>query len=420
MIHSRKHRTLLSGLSAVAAVAAAGTAVGQPAPDQELEELRRQIDSMTERLESLEAADEEHEETAETLELVEELVFDLDEKVGDRALVRAFDAINLDIGGFLTQTYTVAVGEGGTEDSFNQTQFELLIGADVNEDISLFTALGFLREADLNLSDPEEPSFDNFANRVPQIIAWANYRQSDALEVRIGRYVTPHGIINIEHFPPVLLEVNQPQFLRPFSGNSIFPNFLTGIDIHGKLFVGSEKQDVFSYNVYAGHFNGPSDPDNIVAGARAQYAFGQSGFTAGLNYAHGRREGVTSPLGNFSVTPVGSLTTNDYDLFGADLLYDKGRILWKTEVFFSNERGEEDRFAVYTQPAYRFSDKWIGFYRFDHFDPGQGLTISNEHVFGVNYLPVSTVRLRGEYILKDFADSDTEANFFQLSATISF
>lgn len=353
------------------------------------------------------------------LAAIEDMLMDIDERVGTRGLVRAFDAINIDIGGFLTQSLTVVKGDGSSDASFNNTQFELLIGADITENLSLFVAQGFLREADVDFSDPTAPVFMNSAGRNPLIIAWANYRHDDGLQVRTGRFVTPQGIINIEHFPPVLLDINQPQFLRPFSGNTIFPNFLDGVEVHGRFFVGENGQDTLAYSVFSGNFVGSSS-DDFISGGRVQYAFGDSGFTLGGNVIHGSRTARPGPLGSISIVGSGSLSTNDYDAAGIDLLYDKGPILWKTEYFYSTEKGNEDREAFYTQPAYRINDQWIVFYRFDYLDPGQGIEQSVENVIGVNYLPTSTVRVRAVYILKEFKGTDDTADIFQLSATFSF
>jgi hypothetical protein len=93
------------------------------------------------------------------LDEIEEQMFEMEDRVGSRTLIQAFDASSLDIGGFLTQQFSYAVGEDNSEASFNATQFELLIAADITEDISVFTAPGFLREADLDLSDSENPFF---------------------------------------------------------------------------------------------------------------------------------------------------------------------------------------------------------------------------------------------------------------------
>lgn len=368
----------------------------------------------------IEALKRELAESKRQFEELESQVFDLEERVGSRTLVRAFDGMSLDLGGFLTQTFTAAFGEDSSEVSFNQTLFEILLKAQVSESISLFTALGFLREADLDFADPKEPNFRDAAVRIPPIIAWANYRHRDSLQFQAGRFVTPHGIINIEHFPPVLLEIQQPQFLRPFSGATIFPNFLNGAQAHGRLFLRSGK-DVLQYNMYGGIF-AAGDADDVLGGVRVGYTIGETGVTFGFNYAHGRRKAAMGGgnLGSFTVVGTKSLTTNDYDTVGFDLLFDKGMFLWKNEVFYSLEDGEDERLGAYSQPAVRLTDAWIVFYRFDYFDPGQELTKSIEHVAGINFLPIPTVRLRAAVYLKHFDDTSDDATIFQLSGTISF
>jgi len=217
----------------------------------------------------------------------------------------------------------------------------------------------------------------------------------------------------------VLLDINQPQFLRPFSGATIFPNFLLGGQVHGKLFTGENDQDVLQYNAYIGGF--ATNTEEVLAGARVAYTWSDLGLTVGANYAHGRRVAAASSLGNLSIVGNRSKTTNDYNTVGVDVLVDKGALLWKNEFFYSfEENGAEDRVAFYSQPGWRLNDKWIAFYRFDFFDPGQGIGQSTEHMVGVNFLPTSTIRLRAVYIFKQFNNPNEDANIFQLSATVSF
>ena len=305
------------------------------------------------------------------------------------------------------------------DNSFNQTQLEILLKADIDENLSLFSALGFLHESDIDFSNHNQPIFRDFDNRVVPIIAWANYQASPSLAIQLGRYVTPHGIINVEHFPPVLLETNQPQFLRPFSGNTIFPNFLNGIHLHGKLFLGENDNDILNYNMYSGVFvNG--DPDDLISGGRLAYTFREAGIKVGINYSYGTRTAGQSNLGHLSVVGKKSLTSNIYNMVGSDVLFDKGKLSWKNEIFNSFEHGEPDRLGFYTQPIWRFNDQWAVFYRYDLLDSGSRITESDEHVLGINYLPTSFLRLRAFYILKELKDPDARNGILQLSGTISF
>ena len=353
----------------------------------------------------------------ERIDGLEAEVVDLADRAGTGSLVRAFDAIELNIGGFMTQTLSVVGGRDDVAVSPNQTLLEILVSARIHERVSFFTALGFLREADIDLSDPADPDFRPGAVRVPPIIAWTNYRHRDALQLRLGRIVTPAGLINIEHFPPVLLEINQPQFLRPFPGATLFPNFMNGGQLHGTLRSQQRPEEAFGYSVYAGVID--HAPEAIVAGARAEYAWLQHGVTLGANYLGGRRERGTGALGSFSIVSARSLQSNRYDMAGIDLLIERGSLLWKSEAFYSFEVGEDDRIGAYTQPAWRFDERWLVFYRFDFLDPGQDLPSAREHVVGVNYVPIPLVRLRAAAFYKEI-ESSPDAVLGQLSVTFSF
>lgn len=424
----------LAGAFALALAAAALAPLRVDAADPSEPDLRRQLEEnrtliqqLQERMQSMEQALQKAEQTARTtvaqakrLDETEEQILALDERIGSRPVARVFDGKSLDIGGFLTQQFTFAHGKDKSASAFNATQFELLMRAQITDQVSVFSALGFLWESDLNILgpvpvNPREATFAPFAARTMAILASANYRHTDALQFEAGRFVTPHGIINIEHFPPTLLDVNQPQFLRPFGGQTIFPNFLNGARVHGKVFQAGGQ---FDYSVYAG-VSSTSSADRPNAenfGGRLAYRHEKSGVTLGVNYAHGQRPAA-------GATPVSfAHPGHAYDLFGADLLLDKGRWLWKNEIFATREQGGvPDRLGFYTQPAFRFTDKFIGFYRFDYLDAGFdpfGRTI--EHALGVNYLLTPFVRLRAVGITKDYKRPSTTSEIIQFSTTVSF
>lgn len=345
------------------------------------------------------------------LEEVENAVFELDDRVGSRAVVSAFDAQKLTIGGFLHSAYTHLDHDDGSATAFNRHAFELLMRADFNDDWSAFVALAYLREAG--------PSFNNGTGAAvdfrypaqpggtvtPQVIAWSNYQHSDAFQVKFGRMITPHGIINIEHFPATLLDTEQPQFLRPFGGDTMFSNFTTGIQFHGRFALGGD--NAIQYNTYVSAKQGATE--NPIYGARLAYSHGNSGVTVGVNGATGERtEGVES----------------EFTLWGADLKIDKGPILWKSEVFSTSEDVNDDRFAWYTQPAWRINDQWIAFYRYDFLDNGANTGDMIEQMLGVNFLPLQNIRLRATTTFKEFDGTSTiaskDARIHQLSATLSF
>lgn len=348
------------------------------------------------------------EETKARLDDVEEIALETDEKVGSRALVRAFDAYEFDLGGFLHTAATFADGKNNSALSVNRMTFEILAKAKLSEDWSLFVAQAFIRESNINFTDPFnrlEPNF-TIGSAAPLVIATATYEASDALSVDLGRFITPHGIINVEHFPAILLDPEQPQFLRPFGGQTIFANFMNGAKIGGQFFEPGGLPGKLGYSLYVGSFVNNADAFNY--GGRLFWTFADTGVTLGANLGGGRRGGDGT----------------DYVLYGADLMFDKGPIIWKSEIFVTDEDVGGNRLAFYTQPGWRITDRWTAFYRFDFLDDGGIEGDKTEHAVGLTYKPHRNVHLRAIARFNHFEEvpgfPSANARNVQFSSTFSF
>lgn len=351
---------------------------------------------------------------------IEDAIENIEERIGSRAVVQGFDAIELTMGGFLHSTFTSVSSDDGSSSSFNRQIFELLVRAQLDEDWSAFIAQAFIRESDINYSGPNARTDPAFSTQLktPTVIAWADYAYSNSLNIQFGRFTTPHGIINIEHFPATLLDSEQPQFLRPFSGQTIFPNFVTGIQAHGRTFLGANDDNILQYNLYGASYAGTDE--EIIVGARASLALGQTGLTIGLNASSGARtEDESIVLGVHTPNPA-----SDYSMTGIDVLFDNGTLLWKNEYYKTDEELGGDREAYYFQPAYRISPMWTVFYRYDFLDDGSTDGDIIENVLGVNYTPKPNIRLRTTLTDKAFeagvATAEADATIVQISATLSF
>ena len=417
----------------------------------QLERMQQQLEDMRSRMDGFEQEKnapgmkelddqswkKKYEDLSERLQAQEDLTQELDEKVGSRAIVHAFDAMQLDFGGFLHSAFTHIHGDQGSASSFDRLTFEILLKAQFSRRFSAFFAQAFIRESNTRFTDTFQRTSPGFTFsgsggvKTPLVIAWANYRHRDELNLQIGRYITPFGIINIEHFPAILLDTEQPQFLRPFSGDTIFPNFMTGAQAHGKFFF---DDDTLQYHVYTGVYTG-STPEQFYSGVRTAYTVGTLGTTFGLNFGTGKRS--LTPTAPDSTTVAKNAT---FYMYGIDLLIDKGPVLWKNELFVTDEdtNAGGNRIGFYTQPAYRIHDQWIVFYRYDFLDDGKLQIVpsgggprqqtpgkSIEHVLGVNYLPVPNVRLRATATWKEFSSGrlgapTADAQILQLSGTFSF
>lgn len=379
--------------------------------------LQRQLQQMQQQIDQLKSkqGSSGSESVDSRINAMEESVVSLEDRVGDRAVIHAFEGIKVDIGGFFHSAYTYIDAEEGSAGSFDRQNFELLIAAQISEDWSGFFAGGFLRESDDPFGDSTggsrtDPRF-NSVGKNPQIIGWTNYRYNDALNVRIGRMITPHGIINIEHFPAALLDPEQPQFLRPFSGDTLFPNFSTGFQVHGSAFISGSVINALEYAVYDSSAATNSEAHN--GGGRLGLRLLDDHAKLGLNYSSGERDD--------------QLTR--YDLWGADLRIEMGQFLLDSEIFESHGDTEGQRLGAYVQPAWRISPQWVTFYRYDYLDVGESIGKSVENVVGVNYLPRPNVRLRAIYTYRQYdagvvgnaeALPEADVNIMQLSGTFSF
>ncbi len=344
---------------------------------------------------------------------VEETVFALSEQIGSGSIVNSFDSKNLTIGGFLHQTYTSVDGEAGSASAFNRQVFELLLKTDFNARWSGFMASVFSKQSGINYRDPgqrTDPFFD-INDNTGLVIGWANYSRSNKLNLRMGRYITPQGITNIEHFPASLLDPEQPQFLRPFGGETMFPNFLDGLMLHGNIYPSMESDTAIEYALFTGNY--VENGDELVNGGRLAVDFNNGGVVLGINVLNGQR---ADPL------------LHDYSVIGWDMTVDYRRFYWKTEAFSSDEDTGPDREAFYTQPALRISPKWVGFLRYDVLEIAQ-FGADNEEItetmFGVNYLPYPNTRLRATYSQRSYEQStfgfaEADVDILQLSATFSF
>lgn len=382
---------------------------------EEIISVKQELLELQKRLEKLETAAQNPAVLQEQVDELELTVDDVVEQVGDRPVVNVFDGIKLDIGGFLHSAYTYADGEDGSVGSFNRQNFELLIGAELTEEWSAFIAAGFLREANdpFSIGSRTDPVFDT-NNRNPLIIGWVNYEYSDALNIRAGRMITPHGVINIEHFPATLLEPEQPQLLRPFGGNTIFPNFSTGVQAHGKFFQDNASISYAFYVTNATGANVVSNSEEIIGG-RIAYGSNSGGWEIGLNFSDSYR---------------GS-TSSDNTLAGTDFHWRDGAFELKAEYYLTDEDVGGDREAYYIQPIYHSNNKWSFFYRYDFLDSGDVTGEGEENLVGVNFIPNNNVRLRITYTQKEFVGgftgtdlltplNDADADIWQVSGTFSF
>jgi hypothetical protein len=328
-----------------------------------------------------------------------------------QSMTPAFETFRLPIRRFLTPTWTTTFGRyhDPADVGYPEARFAVLDNLLGSEVVLTLTDLDFLYEADLGFIHPANASSYETAPGGLRPSAWVNYRYSDALHLRISRFMTP-PIISIEDLASLALDLEQETPL---------PRLLTVMRLHGRFLLGEKSRDDLHYDVYAGGFATDS-LDDLIAGIRVGYSFGLSRFSLGVQYRYGLR--VTG-LNLFKPSPVvdnGYPSSNDPRLFRISLRYDTDVLFPKNELYNRIHKGEYKPILVLTKPALLINEQWTVFYRFDQLRFGQKLPKVTEHAMGLKFSPIPHVKLHATLMSMHFGDSSTDAWGFRLGGIIKF
>ena len=368
----------------------------------------------------------------QTNEELDRRLYEVEKSLEQKNPILPMDADQFRFGGFLTSTWSHIDNDKTSESSFNSNRFELLLDIDVSDNIEFFTAFGVISSAQLRdsdgspapivSSDPDR-TYDsgNRQQSTPLIISHGTYKLNRYANFKIGRFIAPVGIINVEHFPPGLFLETVPQFLRPAPGGKFWGNFLDGVDFYGIIpFENSSLKYHLNYSNFAfsnANANVEGDPTRAVKGARLAYSFWRDRITLGGSWQKGGRA--------FNSTP-----TISYNNVGGDILLRFGNFNMKNEFVYAAQDNAADQMGYIIQPSYGITDTVRLVYRYDFLDQDKANDNNDpkevtEHIFGVNWKADKLLRLRAEYKLVKF-DADTvekgdpDYNELLLSAIVSF
>ncbi|MCA8949836.1 MAG: hypothetical protein KDE27_10065 [Planctomycetes bacterium] len=380
-------------------------------PGQDLEALRRQIDELTTRVDELE------DQQATT-----------SERIGARAVVQAYNANTLDLGGHVSSLFTHMHGENRDVTGHVVTILELYLRAQLDEQWSLFATPGFYTYNGAFLDDPTtatrgDPGFKRDGADDAHVLftrAYAQWKPDDLFQLRAGIIGSPHGTTNREFFIPARSIGLGSLHTRVYPFNLFYPQLLEGFGASGK-FVLPNSSDWLEYDAYVGVQQ--ESPDDLLGGLRLAWVFDDLGLSAAVNYGTGRRPSATNGLtgadqieaalrnvpalqGPFATRVLGS---RDYDLVGVDIDWRTGPLISKTEAYVSAEGQYDDQRVFSTEWTWFARPEWGLTYRFDYYDGGSDETVVSlapfatapmdrgraiEHVVGISYNPNAGVRIR--------------------------
>ena len=178
------------------------------------------------------------------------------------------------------------------------------------------------------------------------------YYLNQYLNFRLGRFLTPAGIWNVDHYPPFVLTQERPQHIR-----KIFPQLNDGLQLLGSTHVSNVNTDYILYvsngQGNTGHGDGNEDK---ALGARLKFGLPfLSQAEVGTSYYREEQNDKT-----------------DFKAAGADLFLSWRNVRLQAEYakgFFDPSPGKGDqRIGYYGQLEYDLKNWTLG-YRYDWYDP---------------------------------------------------
>ncbi len=176
--------------------------------------------------------------------------------------------------------------------------------------------------------------------------AWLEYQHHSLLNIRMGQWLTPYGIWNVDHGTPTVIGVQRPYTI----GQALFPERQTGIQLHGRFYMGAT---TLGYHATVSNGRGPIDEyrdldSNFGVGGRlyAEY-LGLGTLTLGISGYKGtytdsqRSPGIDPDTGELTVT---NQITEQYDdiALGADLKWEWQGLLLQGEAVVNDAVYEDD------------------------------------------------------------------------------
>ncbi len=286
------------------------------------------------------------------------------------------------------------------EFEFNFENIAVLLYGDINKQTSFFFELEardlYVKKRKIEFEDEEEDDDedeDEEEEHEPKEIEieverefvvkpeveriFLNYLFSDALRVRIGKFITPIGLWNPVHIPPL-----KWTSIDPPAATDFFPRFTTGVRIYGLL---PFQQESWEYSVFIQKTEGIDDQNNNVRtddfiGAEVRKYFSDAS--------------ISLSLGKFK----DKITDKKVSFFGTsfDFPYQRLRIMSEFMYGLEEENNQYSRKAYYIQGIYRVFRKNYLIVRNDYFDSEKFNRNIKAILIGWNYRPLYPISLKFE------------------------
>ncbi|MBI4538023.1 MAG: porin [Gemmatimonadetes bacterium] len=254
--------------------------------------------------------------------------------------------------------------------------------------------------------------------------AWVEYAHTDGFRVKLGKFLPPFGIYNLQHdATPTFLSTFLPSSIYGTHPNTVgktqrlYSKFGTGVQVLGTLFPGTWQGDYF---VYLTNGRGP-DPDekdnnqNKGIGGRFVLTAPDDRLRLGVSY-YQDRNGDAQNTKQRSLAGDVTVTLQEFAVEAEGLLPSVERV---------DARGVPNgdfRTGVgfYVQGSYRTPVGLTPFARYDFFDPDNDSSRDAEQdvVVGLNYRATDRVYLKSEVHALAF-ENPRQRNYEMFVASIA-
>jgi len=201
--------------------------------------------------------------------------------------------------------------------------------------------------------------------------AWLEHTFHPAFTLRVGQFLTPYGIWNVDHGSPVIIGVRRPFIV----GEALLPEHQTGLEGYGSLNFGPSQ---IGYHLTLSNGRGPIDTyqdldHNKAVGGRVFFkhdaSFGT--LTVGASFYKGK---YTDAHSEFSISPTGDLVISnalvqsfDELAFAADVKWELGGMLVQSEAILNDtaydDPGRPPAFALDGgPPGFNLDSRRMGIY----------------------------------------------------------
>lgn len=234
--------------------------------------------------------------------------------------------------------------------------------------------------------------------------AYIEYDLDEHLTIRVGRFLTPYGVWNIDHGSPAIIAAFRPFII----GERYFPEHQTGIDLSGKTFVGEYH---IGYHATVSNGRSPTDANydqdtDLAYGGRLELEAPWAGTV---------KLGISGYMGRYTGLPaVANSPADSYEerSYAGDVQWDHGGLHVQAELI-GNERHYRDgqrarttsgfaldgrQWGGYALVGYR-TDRWWNVMPFAYAEmvqPIDGLLYDkiSGYAAGLNFRPTASVALK--------------------------